>query len=90
MAFTYTEILVKNVLEADATSAALTFNLPVASERKGTVYLIFKTDSSTNRVTILPSGSDTINGDTDYVLGLQNEGVALLSNGTTWRIVGRF
>lgn len=71
------------VLYCDATSGAITVTLPtIASAGGGRVYIIVKTDSSTNAITINRAGSDTINGLTSSVLPTQYDKVTLVSNST--------
>lgn len=53
----------------DATSAAVTVNLP--GSEKGRVYVIKKIDDSANAVTINPAGSETVDGATTLVLPIR-------------------
>lgn len=74
---------IDRVLKADASSAAVTVNLPSAAPNP-VVYTVIKTDASANTVTIDPSGSQTINGDATKVLSAQWETVTLRSDGANW------
>ena len=57
----------------DATSGNVTVTLPSASAKKGRVVLVYRTDNSSNLV--------TVNSLTLYSVG---ESVKFISNGTTW------
>jgi hypothetical protein len=70
---------------ADATSAAFTVTLP-ASPTNGTTVGVKKTDSTINAVTVVGSGSTTIDGDTSAVLLAQGAGAVFTFDGTNWRI----
>ena len=50
-------------------------SLPAASTNIGREYTMMKTDTTTNTVQILPSGSDTIGGQTSFFLRFPNESV---------------
>jgi hypothetical protein len=67
----------------NASSGAKTVALPAADVNKGRLYIIKKTDSSSNVVTI----SGSVNGGTNYNLTAQNQSVRLISDGTTWQTV---
>lgn len=77
---------IDRVLRADASSGAVTVNLPSAAPNL-VEYAIIKADSSGNTVTIDPSGSQTINGDATKVLSAQWETVTLRSDGANWLAV---
>lgn len=77
------------IILANSTSAAFTETLPSAASYTG-IFTLVKTDSSTNQVTIAPSGSDTINGASTYTSGLnaQYGKVQLASDGVSkWYVV---
>lgn len=75
------------VIEANATSAAFNLTLPSAIDISGQFYLLKKTDSSANIVTIKTTGEQTIDGASSYLLELFNEFVELVSNGSNWIVV---
>ena len=54
----------ENVIAVDATSGAVTVTLEAASSVIGKMVYVKKVDVSVNAVTIVPTGSDTIDGDT--------------------------
>ncbi|QEH41241.1 hypothetical protein [Chitinophaga sp. XS-30] len=71
----------------DATSAALTVNLPAAVE--GRVYTIKKigTGGIDNEVTIAPNGSAQVEGGPNYTIYNDWTFVTLQSDGTNWYII---
>lgn len=86
---TATEIKSKRVLEFDATDAAITYTLPLATDTNiiGRQYVCVKADSSANAVTI---SAASINGDTTFILEEQYDTVTIYSNGTNFKTIGRF
>ena len=73
---------------ANASTAAFTLTLPTAVNASGQVYVIKKTDSSANAVTISTTSSQTIDNLSSYSLGFQYQGVVLQSNNSNWSIIG--
>jgi len=73
---------------ANASTAAFTLTLPTAVNASGQVYVIKKTDSSANAVTISTTLSQTIDNLSSYSLGYQYQGVVLQSNNSNWSIIG--
>lgn len=71
----------------DALANPMAVNLPLASTCEGIRYTIKKVDSSSNAVTISPSGSDTIDGAGSYVISAQFVTVAVQSDGSAWFIL---
>ncbi|MHB8739380.1 MAG: hypothetical protein ACYC9D_12450 [Candidatus Dormibacteria bacterium] len=72
----------------NATSAAFTVTLPAAKNNIGKKYVVKKTDSSVNAVTVGVTGSDTIDGATTYILGSQYSSLYVESDGiSNWWIV---
>lgn len=72
----------------DASSGALTLNLPGASAANKRVLHIKKVDASGNAVTIDANGSETIDGAMTTALSAQWESVTLQSDGSAWFILG--
>lgn len=64
----------------DASSGPQTVTLPAASESSARIS-VKKTDSSGNAVTVVPSGSDTIDGATSKSLPNQYDSVEVVSDG---------
>lgn len=69
----------------DATLANRTVTLPPSASNPGRIYIVKRTDSSVNSVTVIPSGADTIDGVGSAVLTslsamtLQSDGEGLWS-----------
>ena len=84
-ASTYTVKSADSLVNANATSNAITITLPtVASARlNGTKdYCVVKTDSGANAVTIAAASGDTIGGEVQRVLLRQNDYIVLTTGGT--------
>jgi len=71
----------------NASSGAVTVNLPGAAGVAGRIFYVKKTDSSPNHVTIDPNSTETIDGNLTVTLTYQHAAVALLSDGSNWNIV---
>ena len=78
-----------NVKLINATSAATTVTLPTAVGNAA-CFIIKKTDSSTNAVTIDGYSTETIDGSTTYILNDQYNYVEIVSNGTNWVVTNEF
>lgn len=74
----------------DASGAARTITLPTAASSNRRVYVIKKTDSSGNTVTIDGDGSETIDGATTNVISAQWSTRVIQSNGTAWFVTASF
>lgn len=74
----------ESYVNVDASGASRNVTLPTAVGIKGTMYSVKKTDSSVNTVTLLPNGSETIDGSVSVVLSYQYETVTVISDGTNW------
>ena len=79
LAITVADTLTVNndVMAANASTAAFTITLPAALG-SGQKYLIVKTDSSTNAVTLAAAGTDTIEGSATKVLSAQYDKIAVI------------
>jgi hypothetical protein len=86
---TYTATGDETVITCDATSAAFTVTLPAAASFTGKRYVIKKTDSTLNAVTIDGNASETIDGATTTTLNTQYESVEIVCDGSNWHIVQR-
>lgn len=82
----YTVLITDCVVRADCSSNPITFTLPLASTATGRIFYLKKIDVTTNTMTILASGSDTIDGLASQLSSLQYESFSLISNGTSWDI----
>ncbi|WP_435279365.1 hypothetical protein [Streptomyces sp. 1222.5] len=74
---------IDRVLKVDASSGAVTINLPPASPNRVS-YTIVKVDASGNPVTIDPAGAQTINGAATRNLASQGDAVTVWSDGANW------
>lgn len=77
------------VILCDATSAGFTLTLPDATANFGQVYVIKKTDSSGNAVTISTILSQKIDGASSASIATQNEAVMIMSDGTNWQVISQ-
>jgi hypothetical protein len=74
---------------ADATKAAFTVTLPIASLCPGKAYTVKKIDSSAHAVTIAPAKGQTIDGATTYSLRSHYNAVDLVSSGGRWFVTAK-
>lgn len=73
----------------DATAGAIIVTLPLVSTCIGKKYLIKKTDTSANTVTLTAVGTDTIDGSTTKVISTRYQELEIISDGVSkWHIVG--
>lgn len=81
-----------SLVDVNATSGNLTITLPVsASTEFGASYIIRKSDTSANTVTIQTSASDTLLGSATYVLRETRHEIIVLNNGSgTWVVLGSY
>ncbi len=86
----YTALATTRIIRADATSGAITINLPTALGIVGFEYHIFRTDilSSTNLITIDANSTETIDSNLTYLL-YPGEWIHLISDGANWQVIGR-
>lgn len=82
----YTAHLADETLLCNATSAAITVNLPSAVAIKGKRYFVKKTDASVNAVTLDPSSTQTIDGASTHALSTQYARVVIVSDGANWMV----
>lgn len=73
-----------DVVTVNASSGAVTLNLPSAASVMGKVFFFKKSDSSSNQVTIDPYTTELIDGVATKKLIVQNENIKLISDGTNW------
>lgn len=72
---------------ANATGGAMLLTLPVASTLPGQIYVLKKTDSSANAVTIGCSGGESIDGAATQTLAIQYASLMVQSDGSNWIII---
>lgn len=77
------------VLTANATGGAITVNLPAVSGiADGTTFLVIRTNSGANAVTLDGNASETINGSTTFALSAQYAYAWIMKVGSEWIIIG--
>ena len=78
-----------HTIVANAASGAITLSLPALTggTYEGRTFIIKKSDSSANFVTVDPNGSDTIDGASSYDINVQNESIVIQAMGTAWYIL---
>lgn len=76
------------IVFASAASGAYSVTLPTAVGASGKNYIIKKIDNSANVVTVATTSSQTIDGQPNYLLSLQWNGVNVVSDGVNWLILG--
>lgn len=81
---TFTADLVSGAYLVSASGAPVVANLPAVSGNAGLWYFIKKTDSSTNTVTLEPSGAETIDGAANLILYTQDHAAIIYCDGATW------
>jgi hypothetical protein len=82
----YTATTGDGVLFGDATSGNFNFYLPTATSTvRGLELLFIKVDSSSNVITIVPDGTQTLNGASSYVLEKAYENIAVICDGANWK-----
>jgi hypothetical protein len=78
----YTVLTGDCFLAANCTSNPIIFTLPVASSNTGRIFYFKKIDASSNAMSIVGNGSDTIDG-SSLTTNVQYEEFSLISNGST-------
>lgn len=90
---TVTALTSDTVILCDATSAAITVNLPTLASSydsgsgTGLVLLVQKSDASGNAVTLDASGSETINGATTLALAARYDTALIVAGPSEWTIM---
>ena len=72
------------IVSVSASGASRTMTLPASSGRTGKIYMIQKSDSSTNTVTVDPNSTETINGQSTFILTAQYQSVMIWCDGANW------
>ena len=70
----------------DASSGAVTANLPAVADVFSGFKYSFKLTDATNALTIDPNGSEQIDGASTYVISTVNDAVIIVCDGTGWVI----
>lgn len=84
---TYTVVPGDGLLLGDASGGAFAVTLPLAANVPGQQFMVKKTDSSGNAVTVTAHGSDTIDGSSTYSLPAQYDVVTIRSDGANWWVL---
>jgi len=84
----YTATSSDAIIPVDATAGAVTVNLPTAVGIKGRLYVILKTDASSNAVTVDGNASETMGGALTQTLSSQNSAILIYSDGANWLLIG--
>lgn len=84
---TFTPSISENTFLVDATSGAVTANLPDATNLNGREYWFKKVDASANTVTIDGFGTQTIDGSLTKVLSAQYATTHLKTDGSNWYVL---
>ncbi|MEK9769271.1 MAG: hypothetical protein VW683_10160, partial [Betaproteobacteria bacterium] len=74
----------------DASGGSRTVNLPAASGSTGKIFIIKKTDSSSNNVVIDPNGAETIDGSSTFTFNSQYRAVTIQCDGSNWHIISSY
>lgn len=72
------------MIKFNAAGGVLNGNLPTAIGIQGKTYFPIKVDSTSNPISLIPSGAETINGASEYNIVEQWECPAVTSDGTGW------
>lgn len=75
----YTLLITDGVLFCDVSSGAITINLLAATMYSGELSIKIK-GTATNAVTVVPNGTDTIDGGVNYILSFSNESITIVSD----------
>lgn len=73
----------------DASGAARTMTLPTAVGCAGRIYVIVKTDTTANKVTVDGNGSQTIDGSLNRKLYEQGDSITIQSDNANWKTIAQ-
>jgi hypothetical protein len=77
---------ISEIVLANATSNAITVTLPSAVNNNN-IYIVKKTDSSSNTVTLATSSLQTIDGSLTAIMKVQYASIMVASDGSNWNLV---
>jgi hypothetical protein len=83
---TTTITAIHRTVKVDCTAGAVTCNLPTAVGIKGRRYWFKKMDVGLNNVTLDPSGSETVDGQTTLSFNIQYQCIGIESDDANWII----
>lgn len=75
----YAADLENDLILVDATAGAGDVQLPSAAGNEGKTYTVKKTDAGINAVTVLPDGTELIDGAANFALAAQYDSVTLVA-----------
>lgn len=75
------------IILVDATAAPVTVELPTAVGVTDKVYVVKKTDTGGNNVTIIGNGSETFDGNPDIVISSPNVSYSIAPDGTNNKVI---
>jgi hypothetical protein len=87
VAANYTAAIYNINIFANATSGAITVTLPTAIGNNGKMLSIKRINSNANNVTVATTSSQTIDGNTTYVISNPRETITVVSDGTNWQVI---
>ena len=73
-------------IDVDATAGAITLTLPPAADVDDQHFLFKKVDA-VNEVTLAFDGTETVDGQSTYILASVDDGVEIVSDGTNYNVV---
>lgn len=78
----------ESIVLVDASAGPVDVTLPQMSDRFGDELVVMKTDSSSNTVTVLPTGGDTIEGQPLQIFTMQGQAFRIFGDdaGTNWHM----
>ena len=79
----------ESIVLVDATGGPVDVTIPTVGSRVGDELIVMKVDASSNLVTVVPSGGNTIAGQVTQVFSLQGQSFRVLSDAlsTDWNLV---
>jgi len=79
----------ESVVLVDASGGPIQVDVPLTTARFGDELVVMKTDSSTNAVTVMRSGADTVDGAVSQSLTLQGDAIRIISDAATtnWNLI---
>jgi len=85
----YSAAITDDIILCDVSASDFTVTMPSASSTIGRVVTIKKIDTTGKKLTILPAGSDKIDGQTSWFTTTPYSEITIASDGTNWHITGR-
>lgn len=73
----------EGVIQLDASGGAFTVTVPAASGRSGKIFYLIKISTGNNIVSIVPTGADTLAGETLQKIYFYQENMLLVSDGVS-------